>query len=119
MLKFYAGIFGWRKLMTKEYEIGLNLLRRVLRELEQLTQVEDKLTARRIVNAIVNPITASAYQIRVGEGPHKEELLEGLIKLVREMRDLSELESLRETARRLLGLLKEVENSLVESKDRT
>lgn len=105
--------------MTKEYEIGLNLLRRVVGELEQLTQVEDKLAARRIVNAIINPITASAYQIRVGEGPYREELLESLIKLVREMRDLSELKTMRETITKLLELLRNVENSLIESKDGT
>lgn len=102
--------------MTKEFEIGINLLKRVQKELEELSRAEDKLTARRIVNAIINPVTASAYQIKVGNGPYKEEILENLLKLVREMRELSDLEAMRESVRKILELLPQVDQALVENK---
>lgn len=102
--------------MTKEFEIGINLLKRVQKELEELSRAEDKLTARRIVNAIINPVTASAYQIKVGNGPYKEEILENLLKLVREMRELSDLEAMRESVRKILELLPQVDQTLVENK---
>ncbi len=97
--------------MTKEFEIGINLLKRVQKELEELSQAQDRLVARKIVNSIVNPVTASAYQIRVGDGPHREELLENLLKLVKEMRELSDMNGIRETIKKLLECLKEVEAS--------
>lgn len=103
--------------MTKEFEIGINLLKKVQRELEELSQVQDRLTARRIVNAIVNPVTASAYQIRVGDGPYKEELLENLLKLVKDMRELSDMNGIKETINKLLQLVKEVEETLAEKKE--
>ncbi len=103
--------------MTKEFEIGINLLKRVQKELEELSQAQDRLTARRIVNAIVNPVTASAYQIRVGDGPHREDLLENLLKLVKEMRDLTDINGLKETIERVLRLVKEVEEATAEKKE--
>ncbi len=103
--------------MTKEFEIGINLLKKVQKELEELMQVQDRLNARIIVNAIIHPITASAYQIRVGNGPHKEELLEHLLKLVKEMRDLSDIKAMQETIGKVLELLKEFEEVPVEKKE--
>ncbi len=103
--------------MTKEFEIGINLIKRVQGELEELSQTQDRLTARRVVNSIVNPITASAYQIRVGDGPYKEELLENLLKLVKEMRELSDMNAIRETIKKLLELLKEVEEASTQKKE--
>ena len=100
--------------MTKEFEIGLSLLKKVRQELEDLLIVQDRLLARRIVNSIINPITAAAYQIRVGDGPHKEQLLEALLKLVKEMRDLSDLKSMQETIKTIIELLREFEEASVE-----
>lgn len=103
--------------MTKEFEIGINLLKRVQKELEELSRAEDKLTARKIVNAIINPVTASAYQIKVGSGPYREALLENLFKLVREMRELSDLEVMKDSARKVLELLPQVDQAVVEKKE--
>lgn len=103
--------------MTKEFEIGINLLKRVQKELEELSQAQDRLEARRIVNTIVNPVTASAYQIRVGEGPYREELLENLLKLVKDMRELSDMNGMKETIRKLLQLVREVEEASAEKKE--
>lgn len=101
--------------MTKEYEIGINLIKTVRKELEELTSVQDRLSARRIVNSIINPITASAYQIRVGDGPGKEELLKVLLDIVREMREISNLDNLKEKVKSLLELVDSLEPATQES----
>lgn len=101
--------------MTKEFEIGVSLLKKVKGELEELMHVQDRLGARKIVNAVIHPITASAYQIRVGDGPRKKELLEYLMRLVREMRDLSDIKAMQETIGRLLEVIKELEEATKEA----
>jgi hypothetical protein len=98
--------------MSKEFEIGINLIKKVLPELEKLLEAQDKLTVRRILNTVFNPITASAYQIRVGHGPKREELLSILIPLVGQMRELSDLDVLKESIRRLIKTVKEVEEEV-------
>ncbi|ADO45432.1 hypothetical protein Hydth_1039 [Hydrogenobacter thermophilus TK-6] len=98
--------------MSKEFEIGLSLIRKVMPELEALLNAQDKLSARKMVNALFHPITASAYQIRVGSGPRKDELLKVLTPLVSQMRELSDLEALKESVRKLLEVLKDIEEEL-------
>lgn len=98
--------------MSKEFEIGINLIKKVLPDLEKLLEAQDKLTVRRIVNAVFNPITASAYQIRVGQGSKREELLSILVPLVGQMRELSDLDVLKESIKRLIKTVKEVEEGL-------
>ncbi|SHK35380.1 hypothetical protein [Thermocrinis minervae] len=98
--------------MTKEFEIGLELLKKVRGELEALSQAQDKLSARQLVNAIINPVTASAYQVRVGDGPRKEELLKVLFEVVKNMRDLQDLQALKDSVASLLDLLDRVQQEL-------
>lgn len=103
--------------MTKEFEIGINLLKKVQNELKELMNVQDKLTARSISKAILNPIIASAYQIRVGSGPYREEILENLLYLVKEMRDLGDINGIREKIQRVLQILKSIEEASQEKKE--
>jgi hypothetical protein len=50
-------------------------------------------------------------------GPHNEELLEILHKLVKEMRDLSDIKAMQETIGKVLELLKEFEEAQAEKKE--
>lgn len=97
--------------MSKEFEIGLNLLRKVQPSLEDLLNTQDRLSARKIVNSIINPITASAYQLKVGDGPHRDELLPDLLQLVKLMRDMDDIQALKDVTRNLLNTLKNVNGS--------
>ncbi|MEN3034550.1 MAG: hypothetical protein ABDH18_06140 [Aquificaceae bacterium] len=94
--------------MSKEFEIGLNLLKKVQPSLEDLLNTQDRLIARKIVNSIINPITASAYQLKVGEGPGRDELLPNVLQLVRLMRDMDDIESLKSVVKELLSTLRSV-----------
>ncbi|WP_333784625.1 hypothetical protein [Thermocrinis sp.] len=91
--------------MTKEYELGLSLLNKIHEHLEALSKVEDRKLAKETVQVIINPIVASAYQIKVGEGPNKDKLLSILFPLIRELRELQDMEKVRALAFELLQTL--------------
>ncbi len=98
--------------MTKEFEIGLNLIRTVSDQMNSLVETQDGSSVKKVVKSIFNPIVAAAYQIRVGEGPRKEELLNTLITLVKLMRDMEDIEGIKANAKELLNLVKDVEAEL-------
>jgi len=102
--------------MSREFEFGVSLLRKIYKELQTLSKLEDKNSVKELVKAIINPIVASAYQIKVGNGPQKERLLEVLFALIKEIRELQNLEKVRSMAFELIQILDtlEVEATLKE-----
>ncbi len=91
--------------MTKEYEIGLNLLNKIYEELKDLSKVEDRKLAKEVIQVVINPLVASAYQIKVGEGPQKDKLLSILFPLIKELRELQDLERIRSLTSELVQTL--------------
>lgn len=98
--------------MTKEFEIGLNLIRTVLDQMNLIIQNEDSSFTKKTIKSIFNPVVAAAYQVRVGDGPKKEELLGVLISLVKLMRDPEDVQSLKSKIKDLLNLVKDIETEL-------
>jgi len=80
--------------------------------LNSITQMEDKTSIKKVVQSIFNPVVASAYQVRVGDGPRKDDLLRALTNLVKLMRDLEDIEGLKNQIKEVLSLMKEVEKEL-------
>jgi ATP-dependent RNA circularization protein (DNA/RNA ligase family) len=95
--------------MSKEFEIGIGLLKKIYAELQALSTAEDKRQVKELTQAIINPLVAAAYQIKVGEGPQKDKLLEILFPLIRELRDMQNLESIRTLASELVNALNAIE----------
>jgi len=54
--------------MSKEFELGIGLLKKIYTELQALSTAEDKRQVKELTQAIINPLVAGAYQIKVGEG---------------------------------------------------
>jgi len=98
--------------MTKEYELGLSLLNKIHEHLEALSKVEDRKLAKALTQTVIDPIIASAYQIKVGEGPHKDKLLSILFPLIRELRELQDLEKIRSLVFELLQTLNGVKEEV-------
>lgn len=92
---------------SKEYEMAIELIKKVMREMDQLAKTEDRALAKKIVNTVRDPITAAAYHVRVGSGPKKGELLRVLNALVSQMRDMSDISLLKAYSRDLLSLMEE------------
>ncbi len=95
--------------MSKEFEIGIGLLKKIYAELQALSTAEDKRQVKELMQAIINPLVAGAYQIKVGEGPQKDKFLEILFPLIRELRDMQNLESIRTLASELVNALNAIE----------
>jgi len=95
--------------MSKEFELGIGLLKKIYTELQALSTAEDKRQVKELMQAIMNPLVASAYQIKVGDGPQKDKLLEILLPLIRELRDMQNLESIRTLASELVNALNAIE----------
>jgi hypothetical protein len=95
--------------MSKEFEIGIGLLKKIYTELQALSTAEDKRQVKELMQAIINPLVAGAYQIKVGNGPQKDKLLEILFPLIRELRDMQNLESIRALAGELVNALNAIE----------
>jgi hypothetical protein len=98
-----------RSIMSKEFEIGIGLLKKIYTELQALSTAEDKRQVKELTQAIINPLVAGAYQIKVGDGPQKDKLLEILFPLIRELRDMQNLESIRTLASELVNALNAIE----------
>jgi hypothetical protein len=95
--------------MSKEFELGIGLLKKIYTELQALSTAEDKRQVKELMQAIMNPLVAGAYQIKVGEGPQKDKLLEILFPLIRELRDMQNLKSIRTLASELINALNAIE----------
>jgi hypothetical protein len=95
--------------MSKEFELGIRLLKKIYTELHTLSTAEDKRQVKELMQAIINPLVAGAYQIKVGNGPQKDKLLEILFPLIRELRDMQNLESIRTLAGELVNALNAIE----------
>jgi len=98
--------------MSKEFELGIGLLKKIYTELQALSTVEDKRQVKELMQAIINPLVAGAYQIKVGDGPQKDKLLEYLFPLIRELRDMQNLESIRTLAEGLVSVLNTIEEEM-------
>lgn len=95
--------------MSKEFELGIGLLKKIYTDLQALGAAEDKRQVKELVQVIMNPLLAGAYQIKVGEGPQKDKLLDVLFPLIRELRDMQNLESIRTLASELVNALNAIE----------
>ena len=95
--------------MSREFEFGVSLLKKIYKELQILCKLEDKHSVKELVQTIINPIVASAYQIKVGEGPQKDRLLKVLFALIKELRELQNLEEIRARALELTQILDTLE----------
>jgi flagellin-specific chaperone FliS len=98
--------------MSKEFELGIGLLKKIYTELQALSTAEDKRQVKELMQAIMNPLVAGAYQIKVGDGPQKDKLLEYLFPLIRELRDMQNLESIRTLASELVNVLNAIEEEV-------
>jgi len=98
--------------MSKEFELGVGLLKKIYTDLQVLATAEDKRQVKELVQVIINPLVAGAYQIKVGEGPQKDKLLEVLFPLIRELRDMQNLESIRTLTDELVSVLNTIEEEM-------
>ena len=97
--------------VSKEFEMGINLIKRFLEQLKEILNISDERELKKIIEAVKHPITAAAYQIKAGEGPLKEELVTNLSIIVREFRTLKNADELKNSISELLRTVNSVDEA--------
>ena len=95
--------------MSQEFQLGINLIKRFRDTLEEITKTDCEKSAKELIASINNPILGATAQIKVGEGPLKEELLESLSVVVSQFRELKDLSALKEAISQVINLVDQVE----------
>ncbi len=96
--------------MSQEFQIAINLIKKVREYLEELKDCQDEKEIREIIECIRPPIENAAYQFKTGQGPMKDEILEIILPIVREMREKEDFNLLKEKVAQLLNMIDSLEN---------
>ena len=94
---------------SQEFEIGLNLIRKVLNTLREIAECEDFEEVKSLVESVKHPLANALFQMKNGRGPMRDEFIEVLVPVVSQMRELNDLETLKVSVSRLLSLVERLE----------
>lgn len=96
-------------MMSKEFEMGITLIKRFSESLEEIAGADSESKAKELIEVVRHPITGAMAQIKNGEGPLKDELLEPLGVVVAQMRELTDLQALQNAIREVINLANQAE----------
>jgi len=96
-------------MMSKEFEIGIGLVKRFKEILEKIIEAGSEEEAKDLIESVKHPIFGAMAQIKSGEGPLKEAILEPFSTVVSQMRELSDLTALQNSLRELMNLIEQAE----------
>lgn len=103
------------KMASAEFQKGLELLTKFSDQLKAVLDKDTKEEIKEALEPIKHPILGAAFQIKVGQGEGKEELLPPLLKLCAQIRKLSDTETLKNSIKELLSALEKVNQSAEQS----
>ncbi len=95
--------------MSQEFQIAINLIKKFSDILRQISDCPDPECARPLIESVKHPVANALVQVKSGEGPLKEELVQPLTVMVSQMRDLTNFEALKGAIPHLLSLIEKVE----------
>ncbi len=95
--------------MSQEFQIAINLIKKSSDFLRRIAECQDRDCARPLIESVKYPITAALAQMKTGQGPLKEEIIEPLTVIVSQMRELTNLEALKGAIPHLLSLVEQAE----------
>ncbi len=96
-------------MMTREFEMGIGLIKRFKETLEEIAKAGSPEEAKPLIEQIKHPVFGAMAQIKVGQGPMKEELLESLAVVVSQFREPNDLEALKGAIGEVLNLTEQAE----------
>lgn len=95
--------------VSTEYQIAMNLIRKFQDILRQIADCPDAECAKPLIESIKHPMMNALVQMKTGEGPLREEMIEPLTVIVSQMRELTDLEALKGAIRNLLSLAEQAQ----------
>ncbi|MDQ7039243.1 MAG: hypothetical protein Q9N26_08660 [Aquificota bacterium] len=90
--------------VSQEYKIAMNLIRKFWDTLRRIADCPDTECAKPLIESIKHPMMNALVQMKTGEGPLREEMIEPLTVIVSQMRELTNLEALKGAVNHLLSL---------------
>jgi len=90
--------------MSREFEFGVSLIEKFRDTLESIAKASSLEEAKPLIESIKHPIFGAMAQIKAGEGPLKEEILEPLAVVVAQFREPKDLEALKEAIPQVINL---------------
>jgi len=95
--------------MSQEFQLGINLIKRFEEQLRSIVEAKSEEEAKPAMESIKHPIFGATAQIKAGEGPLKEEILEPLAVVVSQFRETTDFNALKEAIREVLNLVEQIE----------
>lgn len=95
--------------MSQEFQIGINLIKRFRETLEQIASSNSPEEAKPLIESIKHPIFGAMAQIKVGDGPLKEEILSSLAVVVSNFRELEDFSALKSAIPEVLNMVEQAE----------
>lgn len=96
-------------MFSKEFEMGVGLIKRFRDTLEEIARAGSPEEAKPLIEQIKHPIFGAMAQIKVGQGPLKEEILEALAVVVSQFRELTDFAALKEAIPQVINLVEQSE----------
>ena len=91
--------------VSQEFRMGVNLIKRFRETLEQIAKAGSEEEARPLIESIKHPIFGAMAQIKTGEGPLREELLDSLAVVVSNFRELTDFLAMKTALTEVLNLV--------------
>ncbi|WP_457600377.1 hypothetical protein [Hydrogenivirga sp.] len=96
-------------MFSREFEQGVELIKRFRDTLEEIARANSLQEAKPLIEQIKHPVFGAMAQIKVGDGPLKEELLQSLAVVVSQFREPTDFDSLKEAIPQVLNLVEQAE----------
>ncbi len=97
-------------MMSKEFEIGTGLVKRFREVLEKIINAGSEEEAKELIETVKHPMFGAMAQIKSGEGPLKDAILEPFAVVVAQMRNLTDLKALQTSLQELINLIDQAED---------
>ncbi len=97
-------------MMSKEFEFGIGLVKKFKDTLESIINAGTEEEAKQIIEMVKHPMFGAMAQIKSGEGPLKESILEPFAVVVAQMRNLTDLKVLQDSLKELINLIEQAED---------
>jgi hypothetical protein len=95
--------------VSQEFKIAMNLIRKFSDILREIADCPDEECAKPLIEAVKHPMMNVLVQLKTGEGPMREEMIEPMTVVVSQMRELTNLEALKGALSQLLSLAEQAE----------
>ncbi len=95
---------------SQEFQLGIGLIERFKDTLKAISESSTPGEAKPLIESIKHPIFGAMAQIKAGQGPLRDEILEPLAVVVSQFRELTDFEALKEAIPQVINLVEQAKS---------